>query len=115
MDAILLPSPYASSFGGFVGLPTTAWFAAGGVLTSVINTFTKKPAKVMAEEGGSAEGEAKEQMGDAAGPKEHVEGDELPEDMSSTSLVGGGLIAGEALFFMALGLIGLASVLGDLF
>jgi uncharacterized oligopeptide transporter (OPT) family protein len=115
MDAILLPSPYASSFGGFVGLPTTAWFAAGGVLTSLINTFTKKPAKVMAEEGGSAEGEAKEQMADAAGPKEHVEGDELPEDMSSTSLVGGGLIAGEALFFMALGLIGLAAVLGDLF
>ncbi|HZF52311.1 MAG TPA: OPT/YSL family transporter [Polyangiaceae bacterium] len=113
MDSILLPSPYASSFGGFVGLATTAWFAAGGVVTSVINTFTTKPGKVLAQEGGSAEGEAKEQMGDAAGPREHVEGDELPEDMSSTSLVGGGLIAGEALFFTVLGLIGLASVLGD--
>lgn len=111
MDAILLPSPYASSFGGFVELVVTFWFAAGGVLSSVINTVTKKPAKVIAEEGGSAEGEAKEQMADAAGPKEKVEDDDaLPEDMSTTSLVGGGLIAGEALFALALGIIGLLAL-----
>jgi hypothetical protein len=111
MDAILLPSPYASSFGGFVELVVTFWFAAGGVLSSLINTFTQKPAKVMAAEGGSAEGEAKEQMGDAAGPKEKVEDDDaLPEDMSTTSLVGGGLIAGEALFALALGIIGLLAL-----
>jgi uncharacterized oligopeptide transporter (OPT) family protein len=111
MDAVLLPSPYASSFGGFVELVVTFWFAAGGVLSSLINTFTQKPAKVMAAEGGSAEGEAKEQMGDAAGPREKVEDDDaLPEDMSTTSLVGGGLIAGEALFALALGIIGLLAL-----
>lgn len=110
MDAIVLPSPYASSFGGFVDLATTAWFSVGGVFSSVYNTVTKRPAKVLAEEGGSAEGEAKEQMASAAGPKEKVEGDELPEDMSTTSLVGGGLIAGEALFALALGVIGLLSL-----
>ncbi|WP_050429785.1 OPT/YSL family transporter [Chondromyces crocatus] len=110
LDTVLLPSPYASSFGGFVELVVAAWFAAGGALSSLINTLTTKPAKVMAAEGGSAEGEAKEQMADAAGPKEKVEGDELPEDMSSTSLVGGGLIAGEALFALAVGLIGLLAL-----
>lgn len=112
MDSIVLPSPYASSFGGFVELPVTLWFAAGGVLSSVLNTLGKKPAKVMAEVGGSAEGEAKEGLGEAAGPKEQVVGDELPEDMSTTSLVGGGLIAGEALFALALGIIGLVSLVG---
>jgi hypothetical protein len=38
VDAFLLPSPYASSFGGFVNLPTTLWFALGGVTTSVAQT-----------------------------------------------------------------------------
>lgn len=112
MDSIVLSSPYASSFGGFVELPVTLWFAAGGVLSSLINTLTRKPVKVMKEEGGSAEGEAKEGVGEAAGPKEKVAGDDLPEDMSTTSLVGGGLIAGEALFALAVGLIGLISLVG---
>ena len=49
-------------------------------------------------------------IADAAGPKEHVDGDELPEDMSTTSLVGGGLIAGEALFALVIGLVGLLSL-----
>jgi len=110
MDAIILPSPYASSFGGFVDLVVAFWFAAGGALSSVINTLRKPAKKVIAQEGGSIEGESKENMADAAGPKEHVEGDELPEDMSSTSLVGGGLIAGEALFALALGIIGLLAL-----
>jgi uncharacterized oligopeptide transporter (OPT) family protein len=110
MDSVFLPSPYASSFGGFVELVVTFWFAAGGALSSIINTITSKPAKTLAEEGGAAEGEAKEGLGEAAGPKEHVEGDALPEDMSTTSLVGGGLIAGEALFALALGIIGLLSL-----
>ena len=39
MDSILLSSPYALSFGGFVSLGTAAYYAAGGVLTSLINTF----------------------------------------------------------------------------
>lgn len=84
LDAVLLPSPYASSFGGFVNLSTSAWFAGGGVISSFINTVAPKP---------------------AAGE------DELPSDMSNTSLVGGGLIAGDALAALALGIIGLLSVL----
>ena len=35
----LLPSPYASSFGGFVNLPTSAWFAAGGVWQAPLNSM----------------------------------------------------------------------------
>jgi len=84
LDAVLLPSPYASSFGGFVNLSTSAWFAGGGVISSFINTVVPKP---------------------TAGE------DELPADMSSTSLVGGGLIAGDALAALTLGIIGLLSVL----
>lgn len=85
LDAVVLPSPYASSFGGFVNLGTSAWFAAGGVISSFINTITPKP---------------------AAGE------DELPSDMSSTSLVGGGLIAGDALAALGLGVAGLLAVIG---
>lgn len=85
LDAVLLPSPYASSFGGFVNLHTSMWFAAGGVISSAINTLAPKPK-----------------------PGEN----ELPSDMSSTSLVGGGLIAGDALAALGLGLAGMAAVLG---
>jgi uncharacterized oligopeptide transporter (OPT) family protein len=117
MDSVFLASPYASSFGGFVELVVTFWFAAGGVLSSALNSIPKKAAAKAGvvtppavATSGSAEGEAKEMTADAAGPKEHVEGDELPEDMSTTSLVGGGLIAGEALFALALGIIGLLAL-----
>jgi uncharacterized oligopeptide transporter (OPT) family protein len=84
LDAAILPSPYASSFGGFVNLPTSAWFAAGGVVASAVDTFGKRS--------GSAK-------------------TALPSDMSSTSLVGGGLIAGDALAALGLGLAGLAATL----
>ena len=85
LDAVVLPSPYASSFGGFVNLPTSAWFAAGGVFTSVVNSW----------------------------PTEKKNASALPEDMSTTSLVGGGLIAGDALAALGLGIVGLlATVLG---
>jgi uncharacterized oligopeptide transporter (OPT) family protein len=84
MDAVFLSSPYASSFGGFVEVAVTGWFTVGGVLSSALNSLPKKQA---------AEGE-----------------EALPEDMSSTSLVGGGLIAGEALFALALGVYGLLSL-----
>ena len=70
LDAVVLPSPYASSFGGFVNLATSAWFAAGGVIASLGNTL--------------AEAQADQATA-------------LPEDMSTTSLLGGGLIAGDAL------------------
>lgn len=84
VDAVLLPSPYASSFGGFVNLPTSLWFGAGGVVASLIQTLAPKP-----------------KAGEAA----------LPEDMKPTSLFGGGLIAGDALAALGIGVVGLLAVL----
>lgn len=92
MDAVVLSSPYASSFGGFVNLPAAMWYGAGGIFTSLWNTLAKRGQTTHAA-GSPGEGEA------------------LPEDMSSMSLVGGGLIAGESLFFLIAGLIGLVSLL----
>ena len=92
MDAVLLSSPYASSLGGFVNLPVAVWFGVGGILASLWNTFTKTGPPQAA--GAPGEGEA------------------LPEDMSTMSLVGGGLIAGESLYFLCVGLIGLSALLG---
>lgn len=84
LDAVVLPSPYASSFGGFVNLPAAAWMAAGGVLASVVDSRARPRAK------------------DAG----------LPADMSTTSLVGGGLIAGDALAALGFGIAGLIAVAG---
>ena len=81
VDALLLPSPYAFSFGGFVNLPTSLWFGAGGIISSLYNTLTPKP-----------------------------KDDSMPADMSSTSLVGGGLIAGDALAALGLGVTGLLAL-----
>jgi uncharacterized oligopeptide transporter (OPT) family protein len=81
LDAVVLPSPYALSFGGFVNLNTSLWFGGGGILSSAINSLPKaKPAD------------------DAKA---------LPDDMSNTSLFGGGLIAGDALAALGLGIAGL--------
>lgn len=82
VDAVLLPSPYALSFGGFVNLPTSLWLGAGGVVADLLNRRGK------------------------------TRQDGLPEDMSSTSLFGGGLIAGDALAALAIGIAGLLAVLG---
>jgi uncharacterized oligopeptide transporter (OPT) family protein len=92
LDALILASPYASSFGGFVGFETSLWWAIGGVVASIINS--KQKAEPVAKDG-----------------------EVLPEDMSGTSLVGGGLIAGESLFALWLGLSGLISrgALGKIF
>jgi uncharacterized oligopeptide transporter (OPT) family protein len=83
VDAFVLPSPYAFSFGGFVNLPTSLWFGAGGVISSVYNTWAGR----------------------------HKKDDGLPSDMSSTSLIGGGLIAGDALAALGLGVAGLLALL----
>jgi uncharacterized oligopeptide transporter (OPT) family protein len=83
IDAILLPSPYAFTFGWFVNLGTAMWFGIGGIVSSLVNTLMPKRA---ADDG-------------------------LPSDMSSTSLVGGGLIAGDALAALGLGIVGLVSTL----
>ena len=82
LDAFILPSPYASSFGGFVELTTLYWWAGGGVIASLFESGQKM---LRAKETGPAEGE-------------------LPADMSTTSLVGGGLIAGDALASLGFGI-----------
>jgi uncharacterized oligopeptide transporter (OPT) family protein len=90
LDAVLLPSPYALSFGGFFDLPTSIWFACGGVLTSVIGWISARPP--------------------AAQHPPAEAGDVLPEDMSTSSLVGGGLIAGESLYTLGAGIASLLSM-----
>jgi hypothetical protein len=85
IDALVLPSPYALSFGGFVNLNTSMWFGAGGIASSAFNAlFDRKRAP------------------DSQG---------LPEDMSTTSLFGGGLIAGDALAALGIGIVGLVATL----
>ncbi len=92
LDALILASPYASSFGGFVDFESSFWWGIGGIVASVIAARRKPEPAVL-------------------------EGEPLPEDMSGTSLVGGGLIAGESLFALWLGLSGLVSrgALGKIF
>jgi uncharacterized oligopeptide transporter (OPT) family protein len=90
VDAFFLPSPYAASFGGFVDFTTSLWFGVGGIVSSLVQTLQERAQK--------------------SAPKPEGE-DALPEDMSSTSLVGGGLIAGESLSALVLGVIGLVALL----
>jgi hypothetical protein len=90
LDAIVLPSPYASSFGGFVNLATVAWFGVGGVITLVLEHMPRSR--------------------QVRHP--HAPDGELPADMNTPSLVGGGLIAGDSLAALGIGLYGL---LGQLF
>ena len=85
LDAVLLPSPYALSFGGFVNLPTSLWFGLGSVVSSLLAARRPPP-----------------QSRESA----------LPQDMSATSLMGGGLIAGDALAALGLGAAGLLGILG---
>jgi hypothetical protein len=83
-DAVLVPSPYASSFGGFLEFLTTVWWGWGGVVGSLVGAWgRRRPRK-------TAPGEP-----------------ELPADMSTTSLVGGGLIAGDSLAALSIGIYGL--------
>jgi hypothetical protein len=89
LDSFLLPSPYASSFGGFVELLTTIWWAAGGVLASA---FDAVQARFQSRQAKSAAGG-------------------IPADMSTMSLVGGGLIAGDSLAALSVGIYGLLKTL----
>ena len=88
VDAVLIPSPYASSFGGFVELGTAVWFAGGSVVPAVCDYF----------------GRRKPEPGSAPAA-------EVPDDMSGTSLVGGGLIAGDSIAALAVGAFGLLKTL----
>lgn len=84
-DAVLVPSPYASSFGGFVELPTVLWWTGGGLIPSVYDWITARFKTTKASE----------------------TNDVVPDDMSTMSLVGGGLIAGDSLAALSVGLFGL--------
>ena len=89
LDATLLSSPYALSFGGFVSLATSLWLGAGGVVASLIETRAarqKRSRSAPADDGA------------------------LPSDMTQTSLFGGGLIAGDALAALGLGLVALGAL-----
>jgi hypothetical protein len=85
LDAVFLPSPYAYAFGGFVEFITVVWWAAGGVVASL---FEAIQARLSARKPWPTESE-------------------LPADMSTMSLAGGGLIAGDALASLAIGVYGL--------
>ena len=88
LDSSVLASPYALAFGGFFNLPTSLWLGAGGVVAGLIDAR-------------SASVKARRPPGDD---------EELPSDMTGTSLFGGGLIAGDALAALGLGLIALGSL-----
>ena len=89
IDAVLLPSPYAYSFGTFLSIATSSWFAAGGVISSVANWLSAPRS--------------------TSETSQHI----VSDDMSTTSLIGGGLIAGDALAALGLGIVGLlATVAG---
>ena len=88
VDAVLLPSPYAASLGGIVELPTVCWWTLGGVGGSLFQVAQKR----------------------LSVGKKTAEGG-LPDDMSTVSLAGGGLIAGEALSSLAVGITKLARTL----
>jgi uncharacterized oligopeptide transporter (OPT) family protein len=84
LDGVFLPSPYAFAFGGFVDLSWLYWWALGGVTASLFELAEPRLfPRVKKSEG------------------------ELPSDMSTMSLVGGGLIAGDALAAVVLGLYGI--------
>jgi len=85
VDTVIIATPYASSFGGFVELPTVLWWTAGGLLPSVYGLLksTLNSANSMSPDSG------------------------VPEDMSTMSLVGGGLIAGDSLAALSVGIYGL--------
>jgi len=94
VDAILLSSPYASSTGGFLDLKVAAWFAGGSVISSLLAWQASAPKQQPQGEKAAQEGE-----------------DALPADMSTTSLVGGGLIAGESLYALGAGIASLLTLL----
>jgi uncharacterized oligopeptide transporter (OPT) family protein len=92
LDAVVLPSPYASSFGGFVEIATSIWFGGGGILGSLLGVIGKS--------------------GGPSAPEKDLAGEALPEDMNTVSLIGGGLIAGDSLAALGFGIAILVSKLG---
>ena len=89
LDAIFLPSPYAYAFGGFVEFVTILWWAAGGLVALLLQYLQTS---VFARPNKAANGQ-------------------LPADMGTNSLVGGGLIAGDSLAALSIGVYGLLKAL----
>ncbi|HTZ19562.1 MAG TPA: hypothetical protein VMC06_01670, partial [Opitutaceae bacterium] len=89
VDSVVLPSPYASSFGGFVELNTLYWWAGGGALSSFFDTWQERR-------------KSREPQ-----PENGV----IPSDMSTMSLIGGGLIAGDSLAALSVGIYGLLTTM----
>lgn len=115
IDCFILPTPYASSFGGFVDFGTSIWFGMGGIISSYAQTLEKAAGKPLpAAEKPVAVAEAPAEI-----PAEAVEAPEkpgkaeatpeVPEDMSTNSLVGGGIIAGASLSALFYGIYKLIS------
>ncbi len=88
VDVFIFSSPYAFSFGGFVDVTTVMWFAIGGMVSSAINYYSARAAAAKA-----------------------APGEEMPEEIGTTFLAGGGLIAGDALWALIIGVAGLVSLL----
>jgi uncharacterized oligopeptide transporter (OPT) family protein len=91
VDCFILPTPYASSFGGFVDFATSVWFGVGGIVSSYAQTLEKGA------------------MASAASPS--PDKGSIPEDMSTNSLVGGGIIAGASLSALCYGIYKLITTL----
>jgi hypothetical protein len=115
VDCFILPTPYASSFGGFVDFGTSIWFGMGGIISSYAQTLEKAAGKPLpAAEKPIAVAEAHSEI-----PAEAIEAPEkpgkaeaapeIPEDMSTNSLVGGGIIAGASLSALFYGIYKLLS------
>jgi uncharacterized oligopeptide transporter (OPT) family protein len=92
VDAFLLPTPYASSFGGFVDFGTSIWFGLGGIISSYAQTLEKSATANAATKAAKTDAEP-----------------EVPEDMSTNSLVGGGIIAGASVSALCYGIYKLIS------
>jgi hypothetical protein len=108
LDAVFLSSPYASSFGGFVEIPTVLWWTAGGVSSSLYNGLTSflSAGRSAALRDSLASNSPNDILGRPASAAATAAA-ELPSDMSTTSLVGGGLIAGDSLAALSVGIWGL--------
>jgi uncharacterized oligopeptide transporter (OPT) family protein len=108
LDAVFLSSPYASSFGGFVELPPVLWWTAGGVISSLYNGLTSflSARRSAALRDSQALDSSNDILGRPAGAATTA-AQGLPSDMSTTSLVGGGLIAGDSLAALTVGIWGL--------
>jgi uncharacterized oligopeptide transporter (OPT) family protein len=105
LDAVFLSRSYAFSIGGFVELPTVLWLAAGGVAAGLYNGLTRRLVNSKA---------AKLRTTDSPNfPAAYVTSasEGLPSDMTTTSLVGGGLIAGDSLAALSVGVYGLLHTL----